>query len=470
MVFNGSYQIRPGAAATLCAGELAYASVTRLAPMTSARYTPRLLRAVKGVWMTIKGPSVLTVALAMAALIACGGGSVPPSPTLQTVTVTAPNKTISPGSSETFTATGKFSDGSSKDLTGSASWSASHASVASISAGGVATGIGDGTTNITAISSGVTGSTMLIVQSKNPDPLGTVAAQSETCAPGGVSGTACYSLTISCPGIADIHAEVKASAPSSNANGTVAFIGGGGAAVFYEGYTFGADIVNSVVQKDYTAVQISFPDASLGWLTGPGGARALACRAATAFRWMYDNVHVNGAAAPFCGHGESAGSTALAFSLSHYGMASFFSMVEPAAGPPLARIDNGCLCHQPAVAGPCSGTLIPQCYETDVKTIVDTTYATPLCTQGNDSDAPTFVRDSVLSGSDALLMFPNTDVHQLFGDNDLTAAVPEAYQWSQSLSTKKITECVANSGHSMPNFQDAATKITADLTAFCKLQ
>jgi hypothetical protein len=89
---------------------------------------------------------------------------------------------------------------------------------------------------------------------------------------------------------------------------------------------------------------------------------------------------------------------------------------------------------------------------------------------GTILDAPTFVHDSVLSGSDTLTSFPNTDVHQLFGDDDLTAAVPEAYQWSQALSTKKITECVANAGHSMPNFQDAATKIEADLTTFCRLQ
>src|SRR5205085_9931873 len=123
-----------------------------------------------------------------------------------------------------------------------------------------------------------------------------------------------------------------------------------------------------------------------------------------------------------------------------------------------------------AVLGPCNASAIPQCYEADVKTIVDTTYSTSLCSQGSDNDAPTFVHDSVLSGSDTLLAFPNTDVHQLFGDNDLTAAVPEAYQWSQSVSTRKNTECVANSGHSMPNLQDAATKITADLGTFCKLQ
>jgi len=409
--------------------------------------------------------------VAIAVVVGCGGGGDHKSPpTLQTITVTATNKTIPQGSSEPFTATGQFSDGSSKDLTASASWSSSHATAASVNASGIATGIGDGTTNISASSSGVTGSTMLIVQSGNPAPLGTVVAQSETCPAGGVAGTKCYRLTVSCPGISDIHAEVKSSAPSDKASGTIVFIGGGGATEFYEGYTFGTSIIDSVVQSGYTAAQIDFPDASLGWLTGPGGGRALACRIATAFRWMYDSVHLDGAAAPFCGHGESAGSTALAFSLSHYGMASFFSMVEAAAGPPLARIDNGCLCHQPVIAGPCSATLIPQCYEPDVKAIVDATYPAPLCSQGSDSEAVTFIHDSVLSGSDTLLAFPNTDVHQLFGDNDLTAAIPEAYQWSQSVSTRKNTECVANSGHSMPNFQDAATKITADLGTFCKLQ
>jgi len=412
---------------------------------------------------------LLSCLCALVAGTECGGGGSSP-PTLQNIVVMPADKTIAPGSSEPFSATGHMSDGSSVNLNGSVTWSASHPSVATVTGSGVAMAVADGTTNVAASSSGVTGSTLLIVQSGTPDPLGSVAAQTETCAPGGVTGTTCFSLTVSCPGISDIHAELKASVPAGNASGTIVFIGGGGATGFYEGYTYGAMIVDSVVQSGYAAIQISFPDLSLGWLTGPGGLRSLACRPATAFRWMYDNIHKNGALVPFCAHGESAGSTAIASSLSHYGLASFFSMVEPAAGPPLARIDNGCLCHQPTVAGPCSSTLIPQCYEPDVKVIVDTTYSTPLCTQGNDADMATFVHDSVLSGSDTLLTFPNTDVHQLFGDNDLTAAIPEAYQWWQSITTRKINECVANSGHSMPNFQDAATKITSDLTAFCRLQ
>jgi hypothetical protein len=174
-----------------------------------------------------------------------------------------------------------------------------------------------------------------------------------------------------------------------------------------------------------------------------------------------------------CVSGESGGASAIAYSLSHYGMASFFSMVQPAGGPPFAQIDHGCLCDLPPSLGPCSATAIPSCYETEVQGFVDTTYGAPLCTNaaqhGDVSNAALFLNDSILSGPDALLAFPNTDVHQLFGTRDLTAAVPEASRWAQEITSKKITECI-DAGHSLPNFQNAATRMANDLITFCRLQ
>jgi Bacterial Ig-like domain (group 2) len=401
-----------------------------------------------------------------------GGGPKNMAPVLASISITPNTKTISPGSSHQFTATGTFSDGSTQNLSSTATWSSSHPHAATITASGLVKGLGDGTTNISAASSGLTASIMVIVQSGTPDPLGSVSAASDTCS-GVVSGTNCYSMTVSCPGVASAHALAKVTAPAGTPKGTVLFIGGGGATGYYEGYTFGASIVTSVVHAGYTGVQVSFPDLSLGWLTGPGGTRKLACLPATVARWIFDNVHQSGALAPLCVHGESGGASVIAYSLSHYGMAAFFSMVEPAGGPPFARIDNGCLCNQPSVTGPCSANLIPQCYETDVQAFVDTTYNAPLCTQaaaGDITNAALFLHDSILSGPDAQLSFPNTDVHQLFGDADLTAAVPEGYQWSQAITSKRATECVIGSGHSMPNFASAATKIVDDLVAGCHLQ
>src|SRR5208337_263875 len=64
-----------------------------------------------------------------------------------------------------FTATGNYSDGSTKDLTASVTWSSSATSIATITSGGNATVLAYGTTNISATFVGITGSTALTVVS-----------------------------------------------------------------------------------------------------------------------------------------------------------------------------------------------------------------------------------------------------------------------------------------------------------------
>ncbi len=368
---------------------------------------------------------------------------------------------------------GNYSDGSTQDLTGTVTWSSSHPSVAGIDSAGLATAVGDGTTNITAANDSLNGSTMLIVQSGTPDPLGTATASQTTCTAGGVTATTCYSLAISCPGVADTNALVKVTSPAGTPLGTVIFIPGGGGNGFYDqSYTYSTMVTDTVVKAGYTAVQISFTDPNQGWLTGPGGPRRLACRFATATRWIYDKVHKGGATQPLCAHGESGGATAIGYALSHYGMASFFSMVELASGPPLARLDHGCLCDQSAIAGPCGATSLSTCYDTGTKTFVDVTYGAPLCSQaaGNASNPAALLSDSILSGSGSLLSFPNTDVHLLFGGMDLSSSPAEGKEWGDALTSKKTYLCVADAAHDVNDYQDAAQQIANDLVAFCKLQ
>ena len=86
--------------------------------------------------------------------------------TLQSITVTPANMTIDQSSTLQFTATGHYSDGTNQNITSSVTWSSSIATVASISAQGLATGAagGNGTTVISAVLDGVTGSTNLSVQ------------------------------------------------------------------------------------------------------------------------------------------------------------------------------------------------------------------------------------------------------------------------------------------------------------------
>jgi hypothetical protein len=86
-------------------------------------------------------------------------------PTLVSLAVTPLNLTLAPSSSQQFTATGTYTNGSTQNLTGSVSWRSGNAAVATISASGLATGVAAGTTAITAISGSITGSTNLTVGS-----------------------------------------------------------------------------------------------------------------------------------------------------------------------------------------------------------------------------------------------------------------------------------------------------------------
>jgi hypothetical protein len=100
----------------------------------------------------------------------CSGGgtsSAPPPKTLTSIAVAPANPSIATGITQQFTATGKYSDGSSQDLTASVQWSSSQSTVAAISNGsgtqGLATSVATGASLITAALGSVSGSTTLTV-------------------------------------------------------------------------------------------------------------------------------------------------------------------------------------------------------------------------------------------------------------------------------------------------------------------
>ena len=82
---------------------------------------------------------------------------------LKSISVTPTNPSIAAGSTLQFIATGQFANGSTENLTGSVTWGTSASTVASISATGLATGVGAGQTLITATLGTISGSTTLTV-------------------------------------------------------------------------------------------------------------------------------------------------------------------------------------------------------------------------------------------------------------------------------------------------------------------
>jgi len=76
--------------------------------------------------------------------------------TLVSVAVTPSTATIAALATQQFTATGMYTDSSTANLTSSATWVSSDPTKATIAAGGLATGVAAGTSNITAQSGAVT--------------------------------------------------------------------------------------------------------------------------------------------------------------------------------------------------------------------------------------------------------------------------------------------------------------------------
>ena len=122
----------------------------------------------------MKRALILLCVIFAGVLAGCGGGSggnvgPPPPPTLVSIVVATTTPSIAPTTTAQFTATGKFSDNSTQNLTTSVSWTSSSPAVATISntsgTKGVATGVSGGATTITASSGSVSGTGTLNVSS-----------------------------------------------------------------------------------------------------------------------------------------------------------------------------------------------------------------------------------------------------------------------------------------------------------------
>jgi uncharacterized protein YjdB len=85
------------------------------------------------------------------------------APALLSITVAPASPSVPKGETDPFTATGKFSDNTTEDVTSQVTWASLAPSVAMINSAGVATGVGTGTAMITATESGVTGQATLTI-------------------------------------------------------------------------------------------------------------------------------------------------------------------------------------------------------------------------------------------------------------------------------------------------------------------
>jgi hypothetical protein len=296
---------------------------------------------------------------------------------------------------------------------------------------------------------------------------------------------ACQQMTVSCPNVPDVSVYVKTNTPTGTSLGTVTWnTGTDGNGLYDSIFTYGAQYaIQPVLNAGFTTVQIDWgspfnnnqPD---GWVLGPGGTLAAACRYATVTQWIYTNIQ-NNTSLPYCATGNSGGAGALAYALSQYNSGSVLSMAEVTSGPPAGRLDWGCGCQEGKLAVQCgTATTLGTCFGNADAPVWDPSYnptaTTGVCTAAVNGTLPPgglnfFLGDSV-EAPGALYSFPHTFVNVVFGGADNSSAIPIGQDWLNNITSSKAQACVAGGVHSLANTQAGATQIANDLISGCKLQ
>jgi uncharacterized protein DUF4082/Big-like domain-containing protein len=93
------------------------------------------------------------------------------APSLSSIAVTPTSPSIPAGATQQLTAIGTYGDSSTQDITSQVSWASSSTTTATISPGGLATGVAAGSSNVTASLSGIASPAVVL----------TVTAGSATC-------------------------------------------------------------------------------------------------------------------------------------------------------------------------------------------------------------------------------------------------------------------------------------------------
>ena len=103
------------------------------------------------------------------------------NPSISSIFITPASTTIAVNGTQQLTATGTYSDGSRQPLSGSTvGWSSSNDTVATITNGGLVTGVATGTATITATAQGVSGTASVTVTVQNLTSISITTTQGST--------------------------------------------------------------------------------------------------------------------------------------------------------------------------------------------------------------------------------------------------------------------------------------------------
>ena len=114
----------------------------------------------------LRSLSLIAMALPVLLIIAGCGQFFPSSTTITSLQISPLSTSVQPLNTQQFTATATYGNNTTGNATNSVTWTSSATNIATISSGGLATGVAQGSTTITCSSGSVSASTTLTVSNK----------------------------------------------------------------------------------------------------------------------------------------------------------------------------------------------------------------------------------------------------------------------------------------------------------------
>ncbi|HXF04718.1 MAG TPA: hypothetical protein VNM72_04800 [Blastocatellia bacterium] len=288
-------------------------------------------------------------------------------------------------------------------------------------------------------------------------------------------GQECYQIEVTCPEVVEPErATLKVGhRTGSPSRGTILFMTGARGTGLWERFSPDAlRVLGELRAAGFRTVQLQW---LRGWLVSapgqPEGQARLACRPATVATWIYLMLHDRGPTTAFCATGNSGGAAQASFMLSHYGLSEILAAVVATGGPPMGRIDLGCIRDDPANRSlwfPPQGTA----------RLIDLGFGFPddgtgPCSRSDASFRERFQQASIAFG-DWQYVYPKTMVWFVFGQDDLTNAVPQGIIYYERLRQEGSPlirmETVPNTPHDVPSSREGAEKVRDILLSECRPQ
>ncbi len=280
----------------------------------------------------------------------------------------------------------------------------------------------------------------------DPTQLGAVTLLADTCldGPGPLPNTTCRSVLVECDSLNPIVCSLRITEPDSGVGlrGTVVFGTGGSGTEFYGAQADGQALFTELAARGFRIVDRKW--ANPGWFSGDAKTRWGSCRYATLITWVHDNIHTAGA---FCASGNSGGSAEIGFALTSWGRGAILDVAVPTSGPPLGRLDYACPQPPPAEWLAICDTIVPPGFLQCGEPACSIGPTNPVCAQCGPTPTAAELRNQSVVNEEAVLDYPTTLVHILFGALDCGASIPMGLTWADVITSARIVEYVPNTPH-----------------------